>query len=312
MDPLVFVLVAGAAVLHVTWNVLLKTAGDPLRAAAVGMTAAALAHRPGSLLALVARWRRRADPAGGRRPGRVSGIFEAAYFVFLAAAYRRGDLSVVYPIARGTAPLLAVFVGVVILGERLGPEGFLGVALLLVGLLMLQRPWRYFRRSADGGGWDPAVGFALLTGVMIASYSAVDKVGRRVVEPWLYAGLIWVVHGVPASGSTSSSPGQVAAVAAGSRRGAVRRAAGRDRRPDHARRVSADPRRVQRRPADRRRAAARVGDRARVRRGGRCGWARPRRPGRGRAADRRVGARRGSARSCWRSTASATAAHRIF
>ena len=190
MDPLVFVLVAGAAVLHVAWNVLLKTAGDPLRAAAVGMTTAAALIVPGAAIAWL---------AGGAPPippeafvlGAVSGLLEAAYFVFLAAGYRRGDLSVVYPIARGTAPLLAVAVGVAILGERLGPEGFLGVALLLVGLLMLQRPWRYFRRSADGGGFDPAVGFALLTGVMIASYSAVDRVGARVVEPWLYAGLIW-------------------------------------------------------------------------------------------------------------------------
>jgi uncharacterized membrane protein len=190
VDPLVFVLVAGAAVLHVAWNVLLKTAGDPLRAAAVGMTTAAALIVPGAAVAWL---------AGGADPippeaivlGAVSGVLEAAYFVFLSAGYRRGDLSVVYPIARGTAPLLAVAVGVGILGERLGPEGFAGVALLLVGLLMLQRPWRYFRRSAEAGGFDPAVGFALLTGVMIASYSAVDRVGSRVVEPWLYAGLIW-------------------------------------------------------------------------------------------------------------------------
>jgi uncharacterized membrane protein len=192
VEPIVFLLVAGAAVLHVTWNVLLKTAGDPLRAAAIGMTAAAFLIVPGSLIA----WWLGGAPAIPPEAvglGAVSGLLEAAYFVFLAAAYRRGDLSVVYPIARGTAPLLAVFVGVVILGERLGPEGFLGVAFLLVGLLMLQRPWRYFRRSADGGGWDAAVGFALLTGVMIASYSAVDKVGVGYVEPWLYAGFMWFV-----------------------------------------------------------------------------------------------------------------------
>ena len=100
-------------------------------------------------------------------------------------------MSVVYPIARGTAPLLAVAVGIFVLGERLGPEGFVGVVFLLIGLLMLQRPWRFFRRSSDGGGWDPAVGFALLTGVSIAAYSAVDSVGAKTVEPWLYAGIIW-------------------------------------------------------------------------------------------------------------------------
>jgi uncharacterized membrane protein len=190
VEPLVFLLVAGSAVLHVAWNVLLKTAGEPLRAATVGMSTAALVIIPA---AAIGWWwiGRPPVPTEALALGTVSGVLEAAYFVFLAAAYRRGDLSVVYPIARGTAPLLAVAVGIVILGERLGPEGFLGVALLLVGLLMLQRPWRFFRRSADGGGWDPAVGFALLTGVMIASYSAVDRVGTRVVEPWLYAGLIW-------------------------------------------------------------------------------------------------------------------------
>src|SRR4051794_41876891 len=58
--------------------------------------------------------------------GILSGVLEAAYFGFLASAYRRGDLSLVYPLARGTAPLLAVAVGVGILGERLGVAGALG------------------------------------------------------------------------------------------------------------------------------------------------------------------------------------------
>lgn len=189
MDPLVFGLVAGAAVLHVAWNVLLKTAGDPLRAAAIGLLSASALIVPG---AAIGWWLsgRPAIPPEAVVLGAVSGVLEAAYFALLAAAYRRGDLSVVYPIARGTAPLLAVAVGIVVLEERLGPEGIAGVAALLVGLLALQRPWRFLRRSGPGSG-DPAVGFALATGVMIASYSAVDRVGARVVEPWLYAGLIW-------------------------------------------------------------------------------------------------------------------------
>ena len=188
MDPLVFVLVAGAAVLHVTWNVLLKTAGDPLRAAAVGMATAAAVICP---LAFVIWF------ATGRTPiatetlalSVVSGALEALYFAFLASAYRRGDLSLVYPLARGTAPLLAVAVGVLVLKERLGPVGYAGVAALLVGLLTLQRPWSYLRASGrESGG---AAGFALLTGVTIASYSAVDTVGVRGTTPWIYAGLIW-------------------------------------------------------------------------------------------------------------------------
>jgi drug/metabolite transporter (DMT)-like permease len=188
VDPLVFVLVAGAAVLHVTWNVLLKTAGDPLRAAAVGMGTAAVVLCPTVLVVWLVVGR---PPIGTETIvlSIASGLLEALYFAFLASAYRRGDLSLVYPLARGTAPLLAVAIGVVLLNERLGVVGYAGVAALLVGLLSLQRPWRYLRASGrEHGG---AAGFALLTGITIAAYSAVDRVGVRGTEPWIYAGLIW-------------------------------------------------------------------------------------------------------------------------
>jgi drug/metabolite transporter (DMT)-like permease len=188
VDPFVFVLVAGAAVLHVTWNVLLKTAGDPLMAAAVGMATAAAVICPAALVGWLVIGRP-AVPTEALVLAALSGLLEAVYFSFLAAAYRRGDLSMVYPLARGSAPLLAVAIGVIVLNERLGQVGYLGVATLLAGLLILQRPWQYLQASGrDSGG---AAGFALLTGVAIASYSAVDRVGVRSTEPWIYAGLIW-------------------------------------------------------------------------------------------------------------------------
>ena len=187
VNPLVFALVAGAAVLHVTWNVLLKTAGDPLRAAAIGMTAAGLVICPTAFVVWLVT--RPEIPVWSLALGFLSGILEAAYFSFLAAAYRRGDLSLVYPLARGTAPLLAVAAGTLILHERLGPAGFAGVAALLVGILALQRPWQYLR--AAGRTSSGAAGFALLTGVTIAAYSAVDSTGVKGTTPILYAGLIW-------------------------------------------------------------------------------------------------------------------------
>src|SRR6476659_1069672 len=79
-------------------------------------------------------------PPEGVALGLVSGVVETAYFIFLAAAYRRGDLSVVYPVARGTAPLLAVVIGVTLLGEKLGVTGSIGVLCLLAGFVILQRP----------------------------------------------------------------------------------------------------------------------------------------------------------------------------
>ena len=189
MDPLVFVLVAGAAVLHVTWNVLLKTAGEPLQAAAIGLTAGAVIVCPIAVIVWLADGRPEV-PLQTLVLSVVSGVLEAAYFAFLASAYRRGDLSIVYPIARGSAPLLAVAIGVIVLGERLALVGSIGVAALLVGILALQRPWQYLRAAGrEGGG---AAGFALLTGVTIAAYSAVDSVAVKGTTPLTYAGLIWI------------------------------------------------------------------------------------------------------------------------
>ena len=192
MDPFVIALVAVSALLHVAWNVRLKTAGDPLRAATVGMLAASLGIVPAG----IAAWwiaGRQPLPVEGVALGIVSGVIEAGYFVLLSAAYRRGDLSVVYPIARGTAPLLAVAIGVGLLGERLGVAGSLGVVALLAGFLLLQQPWRALRGHR---AFDPSIAFALATGVTIAAYSAVDRVGTRLIDPLPYAAILWVTASI--------------------------------------------------------------------------------------------------------------------
>lgn len=197
MPPLVFPLVALAAVLHVAWNVLLKSAGDPLRTSGRAAIAGAVVFVPAAAVAYVAVGSPSIPPEA-LVLGLVSGILEAAYFILLSAAYRRGDLSVVYPIARGTAPLLAVLLGVVVLGERLGPVAWAGVATLLGGLLAIQRPWRAIGALRRGHGLigDGAVAFALATGVTIAAYSAVDRVGSRLIAPWLFGALLFPVAAV--------------------------------------------------------------------------------------------------------------------
>ena len=134
--------------------------------------------------------------------GLASGVVEAAYFILLAAAYRRGDLSVVYPVARGTAPLLAVAIGVGLFGERLGVAGSIGVVALLAGFLLLQRPWRaialarQWRRGRPEGRGDSAILFALATGVMIATYTAIDRIGTREIDVFTYAAILWLTCSV--------------------------------------------------------------------------------------------------------------------
>lgn len=190
MDPIVLALLACSAVLHATWNILLKTGGDPLRTATVGMLVASGVLLPSALVG----WQllgRPAPPQQALALGFVSGLVEVVYFVFLAEAYRRGDLSVVAPIARGSAPLLIVLAGVLVLGERLAPAAWIGVALLIAGMLAVQRPWRY--AMGEHAANRAAAGFALLTGLTIAAYSSIDRVGVQQMPSWLYAAILWPV-----------------------------------------------------------------------------------------------------------------------
>jgi len=95
-----------------------------------------------------------------------SGVLHSVYFTTLQRGYREGDLSVVYPLARGTGPALSVLAAVLVLGERPGPLALLGAALVVVAVL-----------SLAGGGQRPsraALGFALGTGATIAAYTLWD------------------------------------------------------------------------------------------------------------------------------------------
>jgi uncharacterized membrane protein len=193
VDSIALGCVLVSALMHATWNILLKTAGDPLRTATVGMVAATVVVVPAVAVGWIVLGQP-SIPVGGLAIGFLSGLAEIAYFVFLAAAYRRGDLSIVSPLARGSAPLLIVVVGVVLLGERLSAGAAAGLALLLVGLLTVQRPWRFLQ--AANAGHRGAAEFALLTGLMIATYTSLDRVGSQQMPPWFYAAVLWVVGAV--------------------------------------------------------------------------------------------------------------------
>jgi drug/metabolite transporter (DMT)-like permease len=110
----------------------------------------------------------------------LSASLELVYLWLLATAYRRGELSVVYPIARGSAPVIAVVAGLGLLNERLSVVQLAGVGLLLLGILAVTIP------QTSGRATVPA----LLTGVAIASYTAIDRVGVRLSTPWLYGWLL--------------------------------------------------------------------------------------------------------------------------
>ncbi len=171
-----------AAAMHGTWNVLVKVSSDPATTLTRATAAAAVLMTPPAFVAwlITGRPGLTAQAAG---LATLSATLELVYILLLSAAYRRGEVSVVYPIARGSAPLLAVLAGLVLLGERLATPQLVGVALLLAGILAVTLP------QTGGRATVPA----LLTGVAIAAYTSVDRVGVRLAAPWLYGWLLVVL-----------------------------------------------------------------------------------------------------------------------
>jgi len=178
-------LALAAAVIHGTWNVLVKVSGDPLTTFRKATLAAVAVTSPLTLGFWWVHGRPGLSAAAAGWCG-LSAVFELTYLWLLSTAYRRGELSVVYPIARGSAPLLAVLAGLGILGERLATVQLLGIGLLLVGIIAVTLP------QTSGRATVPAI----LTGVAIATYTSIDRVGVRLTTPWLYCWLLTTLIGV--------------------------------------------------------------------------------------------------------------------
>lgn len=185
MPPAALGLVVLAACCHASWNLLLKAerggGAFTLWALAVGL----LAFSPVLLVYPLAD-----VPPGGWLCVLLSGVFEAGYFLSLAAAYDAGDLSLVYPVARGTAPILVAPLAVLLLDERLSAAGLAGIALVVGGIVSSHLPAFQAGALRRSPAARRASAFAVLTGVTIAGYSLVDKVGVGLVPVPLYLFLI--------------------------------------------------------------------------------------------------------------------------
>ena len=188
MTPASLALVLGAAVFHSAWNFALKSESRRLEASLLALGAAVLLSAPVLLFHPL-------SAVSARAWGLVllSGAFETAYLLTLTAAYQIGDLSLVYPIARGSAPLVVMPMAVLVLGERVSASGLCGVGLVVAGIFASQAG---LLRSAAAAGARPAAALALLTGVMIAGYSLVNKVGVATTPVLLWAFLVLTVDTV--------------------------------------------------------------------------------------------------------------------
>jgi drug/metabolite transporter (DMT)-like permease len=166
LTPLVTALVLCAALMHASWNAIVKSDSDRLASFGLVMISGSLlgaAIAPFVPLPSVAAWKWIA----------ASVAIHVFYFVFLLRAYAHGDLSHVYPIARGLGPTLVAIFSDLLVGERVSPQEAVGVGLVSLGIIGL----------ALGNGWRGLGGrgtlFAVLTGLTIAAYTVADGTGVR-------------------------------------------------------------------------------------------------------------------------------------
>ena len=184
MDLTIFLAVILAALLHASWNLIVKLNLDRFLALFLIQTMMGVLGM-GMLLAF-------AFPAPASWPYAItSGILHTGYNLFLARSYQTGDLSQVYPIARGTAPLMTLAGTWALAGEAVTPLTGAGILLLVIGIwataISKERRFRL-----DG----LTLFFALGTSVFVAAYTIVDGLGARVSgSPSGYAGLGFALDG---------------------------------------------------------------------------------------------------------------------
>jgi drug/metabolite transporter (DMT)-like permease len=181
MASLVFAAVLFAAACHAGWNALIKVGLDPLSTTiliAIGAAAVSVVGLPFAGMPASAAW-----------PWLIgSAVIHLLYFAALIESYRFGDLGQVYPLARGSAPLMTAIASAVLIGEQLSLRGWTGIVTLGVGVLLLSA-----RGGRDLMQLDPrAVGYALLTALAICAYSVTDGIGARVSQnPQSY--VLWLL-----------------------------------------------------------------------------------------------------------------------
>jgi drug/metabolite transporter (DMT)-like permease len=181
MTALALALILSAAAIHASWNFLLKRSGGGTVFVWLFAALSALIYAP--LAAAIIWWTNAQFGWVHYALMAASAAIHTAYFMLLDRGYRSGDMSVVYPLARGTGPLITMLCAVLLLQERPGALAVTGAVMIGCAAFLLTGDPRKLRESRN----YHAIGFALLTGCMIAAYTLVDKVA---VSAWLIPPLV--------------------------------------------------------------------------------------------------------------------------
>ncbi len=181
LDAFALILLAG--LIHAGWNIAAKKAGGDARFAFFTSALMMVVWAP------LGWWLGRdAVPLWGAREWAfivASGLLHVLYYVILLRGYRRADLTVVYPLARGSGPLLSSFVAITLLGERLSWLGGLGIAGVVGGVFLIAGGPALLRATHDPAARSrvhAGMAYGLLTGAFIAAYTVVDGYAVKVLR----------------------------------------------------------------------------------------------------------------------------------
>jgi len=186
VEAYVFFAVLFGAACHAGWNSFLKIKLEPFSAMALIAIVSALVVLPAIPFLGV-------PPAAAWPWVIASVVLHLGYYIGLTEAYRTGDMGQVYPIARGSAPLMTAAVSTTFLGERLGLIGWSGILVLIAGIFLIS-----LRGGRDLAKLDRrAIGFAFFTAVTICGYSLVDGIGARTAgSAHSYSVMLFLLDGV--------------------------------------------------------------------------------------------------------------------
>jgi drug/metabolite transporter (DMT)-like permease len=175
-------LVVFAGLIHASWNIAAKKAGGDARFACFTALVLMVFWAP---VGLWLGWQQIPDWSYRDWAFVVaSGVIHVVYYVVLLRGYRKADLTVVYPLARGSGPLLSSLVAIVFLGEHISVLGALGIAAVVGGVFLVAGGPGLFRQAQDPlqrGRIHKGMAYGLLTGVFIASYTVLDGYAVKVL-----------------------------------------------------------------------------------------------------------------------------------
>lgn len=173
------------ALLHASWNAMVKRRADP-------MLELALVTLGASVLSLPLLWLVPPPPAAAWPFLLASIAIHVGYYATLVGTYRHADLSLGYPLMRGTAPLIVTLAGLLLLGERPAPATWGGIVLICGGVIGLA--WAGGRRA----GMGRACAFALANATLIGAYTLVDAAGARTSGTAVsYVAWMFFLEGLP-------------------------------------------------------------------------------------------------------------------